>query len=164
MKEMERAKREMTELKRGGGDVVECNAVEGNVNRGWKEGEMKEIASSLDGFGVVSDDEESLRYIPGKLKELRVKQQAIRGIGKELEAAKVTLKELNEETVRISGESERLNPKNGKVQGELEKRKIELEGEVRRNVRVKEAIGRSRQNSGAYARGIADKVRSSLVV
>jgi hypothetical protein len=37
-------------------------------------------------------------------------------------------------------------------------KKAEYEGEVRRNGRVKEAIGRSRGMSGGFARGIADKV------
>jgi chromosome segregation ATPase len=162
-KEMERAKREMTELKRGGGDVVENNVVASNVARGWREDLERGIRAALAEFTVVSDndddDESKERFMPRQKKILKEKQERISALERELSETNSTLASLEEETNRIQGELQRLNAQNSKMAGEVEKRRIECEGEMRRNVRVKEAIGRSRGNSGMFARGIADKVR-----
>ena len=162
---MERAKREMTELKRGGGDVVESNVVSGGIARGWREDVEKELKGALNIFTAVSDDEgEEVRFLPKQKQVLRAKQEKISCLERELSHEFSTVANFDEETKRIQGDLERLNAQKSKVTGEMEKKRMEYEGEVRRNGRVKEAIGRSRGNSGGFARGIADKVSVEMNV
>ena len=137
-KEMERAKREMSELKRGGGDVVESNVMMGDVARGWREDVESGIRAVLSGFSVVSEDEDGEENVPFLRKQkqmLKSKQMNIAALEEELVNAKSALSNLDEETNRIQVDLERLNQQNSKVAGEMEKKKIEREGEVRRNGR-----------------------------
>eukprot|EP00956_Cyclotella_meneghiniana_P044145 scaffold303612_cov56-Cyclotella_meneghiniana.AAC.1 len=162
---MERAKREMSELKRGGGDVVDSNVMMGDVARGWREDVESGIRAVLSGFSVVSEDEDGEENVPFVRKQkqmLKSKQMNIAALEEELVNAKSALSNLDEETNRIQVDLERLNQQNSKVAGEMEKKKIEREGEVRRNGRVKEAIGRSRGNSGGFARAIAEKAQEQI--
>lgn len=135
---MERAKREMSELKRGGGDVVESNVMMGDVARGWREDVESGIRAVLSGFSVVSEDEDGEENVPFLRKQkqmLKSKQMNIAALEEELVNAKSALSNLDEETNRIQVDLERLNQQNSKVAGEMEKKKIEREGEVRRNGR-----------------------------
>lgn len=138
-KEMERAKREMTELKRGGGDVVDSNVMMGEVAKGWREDVESGIRAVLSGFSVVSSDEEdgeeNVPFLRKQKQILKSKQMNIAALEEELVNTKSTLSNLDEETNRIQIDLERLNQQNSKVAGELEKKKIEREGEVRRNGR-----------------------------
>jgi chromosome segregation ATPase len=164
-KDMERAKREMMEISREGGEVVENEVVHSNVARGWKE-EVSGMRSILNEFVVSSEEEnqgeQGMKLIPKMKMEIQTKKREHAALRRELEGYKSTVANLEDETSRIQAESGRLNAQNSKLQGEVEKKRMELEGEMRRNGRVKEAIGRSRGNSGGFARAIADKV--SLIV
>jgi hypothetical protein len=164
---MERAKREMMEISREGGEVVENEVVHSNVCRGWKE-EVAGMQEILKEFSVVSEDEgednngqqgRGMKLIPKMKMMIQTKNREHVSLRRELEGYKSTVANLDDETSRIQVESGRLNAQNSKLQGEVEKKRMELEGEMRRNGRVKEAIGRSRGNSGGFARAIADKVR-----
>ncbi|KAL3764844.1 hypothetical protein ACHAWO_006028 [Cyclotella atomus] len=167
-KEMERAKREMMEISREGGEVVENEVVHSNVCRGWKE-EVAGMQEILREFSVVSDDEGDngdgqggMKLIPKMKMMIQTKNREHVSLRRELEGYKSTVANLDDETSRIQVESGRLNAQNSKLQGEVEKKRMELEGETRRNGRVKEAIGRSRGKSGGFARAIADKAQEQI--
>lgn len=164
-KEMERAKREMGELKRGGGDIVEMCVVGGGVMSGWRdllEGELKSMLDGPKGTDAVVDDDDkdgqSTKFLPRQKSILKSKKDAIASLGIELSGMLSTITQLDEETNRFHSDLNRLNQQNVEVAEEVEKRRVEYEVEVRRNTRVKEAIARSRAMSGSFARGIADKV------
>jgi hypothetical protein len=107
---------------------------------------------------VEEEDGQSTKFLPRQKSILKSKKDAIASLGTELSGMLSAITQLDEETNRIHSDLNRLNHQNAKVGEEVEKRRVEYEAEVRRNARVKEAIGRSRAMSGAFARGIADKV------
>ncbi|KAL3784417.1 hypothetical protein HJC23_001301 [Cyclotella cryptica] len=168
-KEMERAKREMGELKRGGGDIVESCVVGGGMLSGWRdllEGEMKSMLDGPKCTAAISDNEEGdgqcVKFLPRQKSVLKSKKDAIASLGAELSGTLSAIAQLNEETNRIHSELNRLNQQNVKVVDEAEKKRVEYEAEARRNARVKDAIGRSRAMSGAFARGIAEKAQEQV--
>ncbi|KAL7489532.1 hypothetical protein ACHAW6_015159 [Cyclotella cf. meneghiniana] len=166
---MERAKREMGELKRGGGDIVEMCVVGGGVMSGWRDLLEGELKSMLDGpkstDAVVDDDDkdgQSTKFLPRQKSILKSKKDAIASLGTELSGMLSTITQLDEETNRFHSDLNRLNQQNVEVAEEVEKRRVEYEVEVRRNTRVKEAIARSRAMSGSFARGIADQAQEQI--
>ena len=137
-------------------------AVGGEVSKGWREQLEREMKAALDGINAITDDEneenEPARFLPRQKSALKSKIEGFESMASDLDRANATVAALEEETKRIHYDLHRLDSQNSKVLDELERKKAEYEGEVRRNGRVKEAIGRSRGMSRGFARGIADKV------
>ena len=181
-KQCNHARDEMYKRRRDAAEVVQSESTMEDCRLAFKDTFVKDIAphvvspsssNNIHDHGILSDDMDEdgspspkshKSFIERKKAEAKKKSASIRGIQKEIVDTRKKIKAAVEDMDNYNQDIASRQLEKVKMDGErqVEAKRRSLEAEMQRNRGVKDSVQNARNNSGAYAQQIAEKVRMAI--